>query len=302
MLDSIKKICLCSSLYLSILQPMKAQQFDVEGHRGSRGLMPENTIPAFLKALDLGVHTLELDVIVSKDKKVVVSHEPYFNSLFTTKPDGKALTKAEEKSLNLYVMTYAEIKKYDVGQRVNPLFLEQNPMPVVKPLLSDVIKTCEKYIKEKGLKSVSYNIEIKSEEKEYGISQPATVVEFSDLVYAQIKKLAADRIVLQSFDFNVIKHWKKQIDAKVYKKVRLSALTERKGAEKTFEELGFLPDIFSPYFKLLDENKVKFCHEKGVKVVPWTVNEVEDMKRMKAIGTDGLITDYPNRSQFLLEK
>ena len=90
-----------------------AQKFDIEGHRGCRGLMPENTIPAFKKALDLGVTTLELDVCISKDGQVVVSHEPYMNSLFCSKPDGSAVTKADEKSLNLYKMPYSEIKKYD---------------------------------------------------------------------------------------------------------------------------------------------------------------------------------------------
>lgn len=279
-----------------MINSVNAQTFDFEGHRGCRGLMPENTIPAFKKALDLGVTTLELDVCISKDHQVVVSHEPYMNSLFCSKPDGSPVTKAEEKSLNLYTMTYDEIKKYDSGIRGNVLFPEQQKLATFKPLLKDMIAVCEAYIKEHKLKPVKYNIEIKSEEQEYGISQPKTVEEFSDLVYKEImKKLPPERVILQSFDFNVLKHWNLQFKNKKYKKVTLSALVEREGIEPSFQKLGFLPDIFSPYYKQLTAGKVKMCHDKGVKVVPWTVNDNEAMKEMIAIGVDGLISDYPDR-------
>ncbi len=273
-----------------------AQKFDFEGHRGCRGLMPENTIPAFKKALDLGVTTLELDVCISKDHQVVVSHEPYMNSLFCSKPDGTPVTKADEKTLNLYTMNYSEIKQYDSGIRGNILFPEQQNLATHKPLLSEMIQACEAYIKEKKLKPVKYNIEIKSEEQEYGISQPKTVEEFSDLVYQEImKQLRPERVILQSFDFNVLKHWHLQMDAKKYKRIILSALVENEMVDSSLAKLGFNPDIFSPYYKNLVKRRVDMCHEKGIKVVPWTVNTVEDMKAMKDLGVDGLISDYPDR-------
>jgi glycerophosphoryl diester phosphodiesterase len=283
-------------LSLLIMTKINAQNFDFEGHRGCRGLMPENTIPAFKKALDLGVTTLELDVCISKDYQVVVSHEPYMNALFCSKSDGSPVTKADEKNLNLYAMTYDEIKQYDSGIRGNVLFPEQQKMATFKPLLRDMIQACEAYIKEKKLKPVKYNIEIKSEEKEYGISQPKTVEEFSDLVYQEIiKQLKPERVILQSFDFNVLKYWHLQINKKKYKKVTLSALVENEMVDPTLAKLGFNPDIFSPYYKNLIKRRVDMCHEKGIKVVPWTVNTVEDMKAMIALGVDGLITDYPDR-------
>lgn len=295
----MKKYALMICCVLAYTQ-MFAQDFDLEGHRGARGLMPENTIPAFKKALDLGVTTLEMDVCISKDKKVVVSHEPYMNALYVTKPNGTEVTKAEEASLNLYQMTYRQIKQFDTGKRGNVLFPEQEKVATHKPLLSETIKVCEAYIKEKGLKAVQYNIEIKSEEKEYGISQPETVEEFSDLVYREIiKYLPANSIILQSFDFNVLKFWHKQIETKQYKNIALSALDEKTNPEKAFEELGFLPNFYSPYYKTLTKEQVQFCHDKNVKVVPWTVNTLEDMKKIKATGVDGLITDYPNRAKDL---
>jgi glycerophosphoryl diester phosphodiesterase len=273
-----------------------SQKFDIEGHRGCRGLMPENSIPAFKKALDLGVTTLELDVCISKDGQVVVSHEPYMNALFCSKPDGSPVTKADEKMLNVYAMPYAEIKKYDSGIRGNKLFPEQQKLAIFKPLLRDVFKACEKYIKLNNLPKVHYNIEIKSEEQEYGISQPKTVKEFSDLVYQEIiRQISPERVILQSFDFNVLKFWYLQFEEGKYKKMKLSALVEDEMLDASLEKLGFNPDIFSPYYKHLVKRRVDMCHEKGIKVVPWTVNEVVNMKEIKALGVDGLITDYPNR-------
>ena len=300
MINKLMKKSILLLLLFTYTTNMFAQGFDLEGHRGARGLMPENSIPAFKKALDLGVTTLEMDVCISKDKKVVVSHEPYMNALYVTKPDGTPVSKVEETTLNLYQMTYKQIKQFDTGKRGNALFPEQEKTPTYKPLLSETIKACEAYIKEKGLRAVQYNIEIKSEEKDYGTYQPATIKEFSDLVYQEIiKTLPANRVILQSFDFNVLIYWHKQIEANQYKNISLSALVEKENPAKTFEALGFLPSYYSPYYKLLTQEQVQYCHDKNVKVVPWTVNNVEDMKNIKAIGVDGLITDYPNRAKNL---
>ncbi|HYK44667.1 MAG TPA: glycerophosphodiester phosphodiesterase family protein, partial [Parafilimonas sp.] len=96
--------------------------FDKEGHRGCRGLMPENTIPAFLKAIDLGVTTLEMDAVITKDGQVLISHEPFFNHEITTKPNGDTLRESEDRSFNIYQMNYDEVKTYDVGLKVNPRF------------------------------------------------------------------------------------------------------------------------------------------------------------------------------------
>ena len=278
---------------LSLVPPV----FDLEGHRGCRGLMPENTIPAFLKALDLGVTTLEMDVVISKDQQVVVSHEPYFNAVFSITPDGKAVEKKDQKNLVLYQMNYADIKRYDVGSNGNPAYPEQQKMKAYKPLLSEVIEQAEAYRKAKNLPAFSYNIEIKSESTEYNKSQPEPVA-FCNLVQTVLKKqLPAERVVIQSFDFAVLKQWKQGADEGKYLKVRLSALVENlRSPEKNLEELGFKPDIYSPYFRLLSQDKIARLHEQNISVVPWTVNQRDDMKRLKEWGVDGLITDYPDRA------
>ncbi|GAB3898045.1 glycerophosphodiester phosphodiesterase family protein [Spirosoma agri] len=270
--------------------------FDVQGHRGCRGLMPENTIPAFLKALDLGVTTLELDVVISKDRQVVVSHEPYFNAAYSIAPDGKPVDKKDQKNRVLYLMNYADIKQYDVGSNGNAAYPEQEKRKTYKPLLSEVIEQAEAYRKSKNLSDFSYNIEIKSEPSEYNKSQPEPA-EFCALVQAVIsQQLKAERVVIQSFDFATLQYWKQQADAGQYPTVRLAALVENlRSPDKNLAELGFKPAIYSPYYKLLSRDRIARLHEQGIKVIPWTVNEPDAMKRLIDWGVDGLITDYPNR-------
>ena len=113
-------------------------EFDKQGHRGCRGLMPENTVPAMLYALGMGVSTLEMDVVITKDKKVILSHEPWFGKEITTKPDGKYIGEREERTYNIYWMTYEQTKTFDVGMKPHPRFPQQQKMKVTKPLLADV--------------------------------------------------------------------------------------------------------------------------------------------------------------------
>lgn len=272
---------------------MSAQTpFDWQGHRGARGLMPENSIPAFRKALDLGVTTLELDVVISRDKQVVVSHEPFFSSEICAGPEGKAITKGEEKSRNIYQYTWQQIKGFDCGSRGNPRFPEQQKQKAHKPLLSEVIRAMEAYRKEKNLPPFRYNVEIKSTPAGDNVFHPE-VPEFSQLVYGVLSgQLTPERYTLQSFDFRVLRYWREK-----YPDVQLVALTEdTKGVDKNLQELGFTPAFYSPYYKLLTGREaVEKIHRLGMKVIPWTVNDPADMKRLKAWGVDGIITDYPDR-------
>ncbi|MCZ2479818.1 glycerophosphodiester phosphodiesterase [Aquirufa nivalisilvae] len=273
-----------------------AQMPFIQGHRGFRGLYPENTLPAFEHALEAGVQVLEMDVCISADGKVVVSHEPYMNSLYSSKPDGKPVEKEEEKIFNLYQMTYREIKKFDTGKRGNASFPEQIKMEAHKPLLSEVLSLGEAFRK-KHQRIIYYNIEIKSVEAEYGISQPKTVEEFSEMVWKVIKKhVKPEFIILQSFDFQVLKYWNKAMnDGKIAPKVMLSALVSRKSPENTIKDLGFTPAIYSPNYQAVTQDFVEFSHKSGMKVVPWTANEANIISLLSDMGVDAVITDYPNR-------
>ena len=272
-----------------------SQKIDIQGHRGARGLKPENTIPAFLLALDSGVTTLELDVVISKDGQVVVSHEPWLNPTICLDPEGNKIPEQEERKWNLYEMTYEEIVRCDCGSLGNPRFPEQEKMKVSKPLLSEVIKTAEHHIKSYTQYEVDYNIELKSSPKGDDQYHPAPE-EFSRLVYELIDQyLSFDRIVIQSFDFRVLQYWHKY-----YPEVRLAALIENTNSIGiNLASLGFKPDIYSSYHKLLSRKKVQDLHLRSIKVIPWTVNEPKQMKKLIGWGVDGLITDYPDRAKAL---
>jgi len=147
----------------------QSYDYDLQGHRGARGLLPENTIPGFLRAVEEGVDTIELDVVVTGDSLILVSHEPWFSHTIATKPDGTPVTEDEEESLNIFEMTYEETQQFDVGIRGNRNFPNQEAMAVTKPLLSEAIIAVETFIKEQDLNLVKYNIETKSQPDWYGV-------------------------------------------------------------------------------------------------------------------------------------
>lgn len=268
-------------------------RFDLQGHRGSRGTMPENTIPAFLEALNSGVTTLELDVVITKDGKVLVSHDPFISPEICLTPEGETISAIDMPKYNIYKMTYAETQQFDCGLKPHPRFPEQKKLNVTKPLLRDVIAASEDHIKSYTFYEVDYNIEIKSVKGEEGKTQPS-VEEFSDRVFEVINQyLPWERVVIQSFDFRVLKYWHKK-----YPQVRLAALVENKNSVETnLKQLGFKPAVYSPDFTLLKSPAVVAeLKKKQIRVIPWTVNEPEDMKRLKAWGVDGIITDYPARA------
>ncbi len=290
-------VFLCMSFKI---QAQYIPKFDLQGHRGARGLKPENTIPAFITALEWGVTTLELDVVITKDKQVLVSHEPYMAPGICLNQTGASITN--EKEFNIYKLTYTEIQQFDCGSKGNDRFPEQIRESAHKPLLKDVIVAAENHIKNKTTFEVDYNIEIKSSKSGDGKEHPS-VEEFSDLVYNTIDQyLPWERIVIQSFDFRVLQYWHKK-----YPAVRLAALVENlKSQEENLKELGFIPSIYSPYYKFLSKEKVQQLHsvpaenpektKAKLRVIPWTVNEAQEMLDLKAMGVDGLITDYPNRA------
>ena len=266
--------------------------FDLQGHRGSRGLMPENTIPAMIKAIDLGVTTLEMDAVVTKDKQVILSHEPFFNHEITTKPIGTYVTEAGEKSLNIYGMTYAETQTFDVGLKPHPKFKQQQKMKATKPLLSAVIDSVEAYCQSKNLHRPFYNIETKTKPSTDNLYHPAPS-EFVELLMDVIQnKKIEDRVIIQSFDPRTLQY----LHAK-FPGIKTALLIEdfdKRVLDVQLQELGFTPTIYSPAHILVNPALIKACHDKGMQVIPWTVNDAQKMKALKDMGVDGLITDYPN--------
>ncbi len=267
-------------------------KFDIQGHRGARGLRPENTIPAFLMALDSGVNTIELDLAVTKDGQLVVSHEPWMSASICSDPSGKSFDEKSERKYNIYQMTYEKVKQWDCGSKGNPNFPQQAKMNATKPLLSEVIVAVENHIRSFTRYEVDYSIEIKSMPEGDNKFHPKPEA-FSDRVFNLVDQyLPLDRVVIQSFDFRVLKYWHEK-----YPEVRLAALVEnKKSVNENLADLGFTPSIYSPYYKMVTRENVKELHGKKVRIIPWTVNEPGDMLSLKGMDVDGFITDYPDRA------
>ncbi len=277
--------------------PRRPSGFDLQGHRGARGLAPENTLPAFRRALDLGVTTLELDVVISADSQVVVSHEPWMSSTICTQPDGMPVPPASRAEFNLFEMPYDRIAQFDCGRRGHPDFPEQEAMPAVKPLLRDVIQLAEAYADSTGRAPIFYNIETKSRPAGDNTFHPEPA-SFTELLYGVLDDEAiTERATIQSFDPRTLR-----VARDLDPSLSLALLVGQGGGDLAgnVESLGFTPTIYSPNYQPVDAEMVTAAHEGGMEIIPWTVNERADMERLQELGVDGLITDYPNRAQFLI--
>jgi glycerophosphoryl diester phosphodiesterase len=286
----MKKLLLLSTIFILAYCANAQQKFDVQGHRGARGIMPENTIQAMIKGLQLGVTTLEMDIVISKDKQAVVSQEPYFNHEFSLTPAGKPIEFKDEKKYNIYKMNYDEVRKFDVGSKVHPRFLGQQKFKAYKPLLAELIDSVEAYVKLNKLAKPDYNIETKMIRKGDGEFQPDPEA-YVEIIMAIVKqKKLEKRVIIQSFDIRTLQYLHQK-----YPKIRTSlGIDEKEDFENNIKELGFAPTIYSPYAVLVGKNLVDKCHAAGVKIIPWTVNSVKDLEYFIGLGVDGVITDYPN--------
>jgi len=278
----------------SIMQPtsIKKIKLDYQAHRGGRGLMPENTIAAMLAVMDNAkVTTLEMDLAITKDKQVVVSHDPILNPLITTKPDGSFIKATELNNNIIYQMDYATLEKYDVGLKPHPVFTGQKKLAATIPTLSSLIDSVEKKSKVIGRK-MNYNIEIKSVEGKDGTEHPAPG-EFVELVVSNLeKKNILDRTSLQSFDLRPLR-----VLHEKYPNIKTSYLVFGEAcanAEKQIALLGFQPTIYSPEYKYVNQAMIDYCHQKNIQVIPWTVNTKEEINALIQLKVDGIITDYPN--------
>ena len=286
-----KRLQIILLLSLTFLQvSAQKQKFDLQGKAGARGIMPENTVEGMLKALDLGVTTLEMDAVISKDKKVVLSQEPYFNNEISLMPNGKPISLKDQKKYNIYKMDYEEVKKFDVGSKVHTRFPGQVKFKAYKPLLTETIDAVETYVKEKRLKKPVYSIETKTIKNGDNDFHPEPA-EFVELIMEVVNaKKISKRVIIQSFDMRTLQYLHEK-----YPKIQTSLLIDEKEPfEDYIEKLGFKPTIYSPYSVLVGKGLVDRCHAMGIKIIPWTVNSLKEIKYFMSLGVDGVITDFPN--------
>lgn len=285
---------LLQGILLSLLSTAAiAQTVDIGGNRGFRGMYPENSIQAFTRAVKIGVNTIEMDVVVSKDNQVVVSHDLMMEDDICSTPAGKEVTAGDRDKYKLYAMTYEEIAKFDCGSRGNSRFTDQVKGLAHKPLLTEVIDAVEKYIKDNNLPPVNYNIEIVSSKKGDEVMHPEPP-QFSKLVYDVVKnKGILARTLFSSFDMRVLQEIHKTDGS------AMTGLMSEKSTdvlETNLKDLHFNPTVYSPAFLLCNKSMITKCHALGIKVIAWTPNEMTKMTALKNDGVDGIITDYPDRA------
>lgn len=287
----LASIALCTSL--TLLRPLAARSIEVQGHRGARAVRPENTLPAFQYALEIGVDVLEMDLGVTSDNVLVVAHDSDINPWICSGPKTSFFQRffSSMKRPLIHEMTLAEVKEYDCGCHLNPKFWHQVRVPGTRiPTLAEVFSMVEGSSLPSA-KTVGFNIEMKSEPSRPE-AQPAPE-EFARLLLAELatnNRLA--RSTLQSFDHRTLRAAKAQNPQAV-----ISVLTEKEmGIDyATVADLGNgqRAEILSPNFKEITTDDVKDAHRRGLKVIPWTANCAEEWQSLIDKNVDGIITDDP---------
>ncbi len=265
---------------------------DVQAHRGGAGLWPENTLTSMTNAVLMGVNTLELDLQVSKDGQIVVSHDAYFHPRYATRPDGTEV-KADDPKEYLYTMPYDSIAKYDVGKRASVVWPGKEQSPAVKPLASELIDSVETLVSDHKLSPMRYNIEIKCKKgKDEGTNWPEYHEFVDKCMELLLSKDLGDRLVVQCFDVRALNYMHEK-----YPQVKLSYLISKKDTDwdTYMGKLEFTPDWLSPEYTTVDKNMVDKCHKAGIKLVPWTVDDKSEIKRMIDLKVDAIISNYPDR-------
>lgn len=284
---------------------------DIQGHRGARGLAPENTLAAFARALSLGVTTLELDCAVTRDGVVVVSHDPALNPDLTRTPDGKWLPRPGPR---IHDLTYGQLQRYDVG-RVKPdtayarRFPDQQPVDGERvPRLADVFAL----VKKSGNAAVRFNIETKI--SPLAPDETTDPEDFARRLISEVRSAGMDgRTLVQSFDWRTLAILQKEAPtiATVYLSAQQDFMNNIAGRRRSSLWTaglhvsrfgGSIPRmvkaaggaVWSPYHRELTRENLREAQALGLKVVPWTVNGPADMKRLIEWGVDGIISDRPD--------
>lgn len=255
---------------------------DIQGHRGARGLMPENSLPAFQEALRLRVPTLELDLQITQDHELVVYHDPSLNTKLCISDDGRRLS-----NVSIEVLRYDELADIDCGRAVNSRFPEQQAIAGTRiPRLDDVLRLARD-----ANYPVRLSIEMKWPKRKDGL----TVEEFARRLVALVQRYALqERTIVQSFHAPALRAVK-EIDAGIARAILVRRSEDYDRAVKESQAT-----ILSPRYDGLRKADVERFQRMQIPVIPWTVNKIADMCRLIGWGVSGFITDYPDRALELL--
>lgn len=302
-MSNMKRLTLASMLALAFT----AQAFDLEGHRGARGLAPENTLAAFDRAMSIGVTTLELDIGLTSDGVPVISHDPYLAHDMARDANGQWLGTQAPLIRSL---TLADLQNFDLG-RVREGSPTARNFPHQQPQDGERIPTLAALfdrVKAQRADQVRFNIETK-----LNPGKPSDTATPEELVSALLKVIQqagmTKRVTIQSFDWRTLKLVQQHAPEIPTAYLTMKTKNSDSAADPAWTAGLRLADypsvahmvkvaggaVWSPNFGPLNEVAVKSAQVLGLKVIPWTVNEPADMQRLISWGVDGIISDYPDR-------
>ncbi len=267
----------------------------VHGHRGCADAVPANTIPAFLRATATGCHWLEMDVVITGDDHVLVSHEPWMDHLICRDSQGRAISEVEGRAINIFQLPLAEVQRYGCfpsGGNDGTKGFSSAP----KPTLAEMVQAVRSFAKHSGIPVPGFNIEVKSEPALYGSFQPAPA-SFAERVVQEVIALGiAEQCIIQSFDIAIL-----ETVHLIVPQIPLALLVDNAdGWEINLDRLSFTPAYYSTAFSLTNAQLAAAIQSRGIGLLVWTVNEAADMHRMLELGVAGLITDRPKAAMALL--
>jgi glycerophosphoryl diester phosphodiesterase len=260
------------------------------GHRGCRGLLPENTIPAFVHAWQLGTPVLEMDVVFSADTELIVSHDPFMHSEICAMPDGSAIRDEDEMALNIFQMNANEVKQFPCGTFPHPRFPDQMQLRSFKPLLSEVVDSIRVLAQRENRPLPEWNIEVKSRPEWDGVYHPHPE-EYALLFLRKLSEIDfGSEVYIQCFDYRILNALHK-----LAPRLKLVYLSEDAGKDirAKLAELDFKPYGYSPNYALVDKALVQYCADHNLRLFVWTVNDQNEMMRLSKLGVKEIITDFP---------
>ncbi|MFM7684179.1 MAG: glycerophosphodiester phosphodiesterase family protein [Bacteroidota bacterium] len=259
----------------------QVNKVEIYGHRGFRGLYPENSIIGFQKAIELGINGIELDVVLNKNKELVISHEHFFQKEFCLDSLGKEIQK--ESDYTIYNLTQEQISRFDCGSKYHSKFPDQIKLKTTKPLFQDFITST-------NLHNVILLFEVKSNPKEYGISQPEPK-EYCEIILNELKKYPfKSNVRIMSFDNQILEELHK-LDSS-YPLIYLTYLP--KSPRYFLKKLSFTPYALGMFYPTINKRKVNELNELKIKLFAWTVNSKDTAGKLIHYGVDGIISDFPN--------
>ncbi|WP_079992918.1 glycerophosphodiester phosphodiesterase family protein [Candidatus Protochlamydia naegleriophila] len=280
---------------LMMLLPSLSQAFEIQGHRGARGLLPENTLPSFSAAVEAGVHGIEVDLLMTKDGEIVIHHDFFLNPRLCQYRDGSPI----QNIALIKESTLSELKELDCGCRLHPKFPKQHlipgtPIPTLQELLNALSSESHP-----NAKMIRLNLEIKADPATpHYIPEPALIVKkIADIV---CEKGFANRVYYSSFDLALLAEMRRRdIDC-----ILGLILDEESLIAQGIDPLDWLPTvisiahsmqatIISPHYDLMTKEVVERLHQAGLRAIPWTINQQSICQHLIEMGADGVITDYP---------